>query len=64
MSPLLSLDKVLSDWTDADSFIFLNESVQRAALQSILGDHATALIDAVIDSVSLHSNKSCICNYA
>ena len=66
MSSLLSLEEVLSDWEDADNFIIINESVRRAALLSYLGDNA-ALVDAVIYSihkVSLHSNNSCICNYA
>ena len=63
MSSLLCLEEALSDWEDAD---IINESVRRAALLSYLGDNA-ALVNAVIYSihkVSLHSNNSCICNYA
>ena len=64
---LLRLKKVISDSIDADVIILLSERIQYSVLETILGDSSTGLVEAVVCSirkVSLHSNNSCICNYA
>ena len=65
MSSLLSLEGLLSELAEPDVFILNSAKLQYLGLRSLLDDET--LVDAVYNSirkVSLHSNNSCICNYA